>query len=166
MPVWHRAEVQVQVARPRSFAPNGAQDHNRSRARRNPLSGDLVEKAQTLRDRLAGSEFDASLTQHNGNFVASFAMCCGGFNTSGFDLVAASNLEAPAFNGINVPFTPTLLAYRKTQANTHKIGALMYCYAKGKPASRDAAEWQTAFMYGLFSDNPSIEEAMPKRGLW
>lgn len=128
----------------------------------NPLPGDLAEKAQALRERLADTDFDASLNQHNGDFVDAFATHCDGFDASAFNLVAATELEPPAFHETVVPFTPSLLTYRKTKANTHKIGAIMFRYAKGKPVPQAVAEWQAAFMYGFFSDRPFIEEAKPE----
>lgn len=41
----------------------------------------------------------------------------------------------------------------------------MFRYSKSGPVSKDVAEFQSAFMYGYFSEYPFIEEAKPEVGL-
>ncbi len=111
---------------------------------------------------LADSEFDAQLHQYNADFVDSFAANAASFDFSRFEIVAPQRIPDPSFNGTLVRFTPSLLTYRTTKQNTQKIGAIMYRYAKGKPVPTDTAEWQCAFMYGYFIEQPFYEEAKPE----
>ena len=131
----------------------------------NPLPGDLGEKAREIGERLADSDFDATLHQHNSDFVQAFADHSEAFDFSNFQLAAPAQLEQPVFNGTQVRFAPSLLTHRTTKANTQKIGGIMYRYAKGKPVSDAVAGWQCSFMYGYFADHPFIEEAKPEAQL-
>lgn len=131
----------------------------------NPLPGDLADKAQAIRERVADSDFDVSIHEHNAEFVEAFANGCGGFQLVGFDFAAPMEMPSPNYNGTSVRFVPTLLTYRKTKVNTQKIGAIMLRYSKGKPVVPNIAEWQSAFMFGFFCESPFIEEAKPEVGL-
>lgn len=131
----------------------------------NPLPGSLPAQAQTIRERLADTDFEISVNQHNGDFVEAFANNCAGFDISGFQLMSPVSFNNPVYNGTVVRFAPSLLTHRTTKANTQKIGAVMYRYSKGKPVAKEIAEWQAAFMYGFLAENPFIEEAKPEASL-
>ena len=131
----------------------------------NPLPGDLLEKAVEVRHRIPDTEFDATLFGYNADFIEAFAASAAKFNFSDFEIVAPENIGNPTYNGTLVRFTPSLLTYRLTQANTQKVGAVMYRYAKGSPLSPAVGEFQAAFMFGYFSQNPFIEEAKPEHKL-
>ncbi|MDG4852982.1 MULTISPECIES: hypothetical protein [unclassified Mesorhizobium] len=131
----------------------------------NPLPGDLKEKAEDIRNLLADSDFDTQLHNYNAEFVEAFADVSDKLDLSWFQLQAPQKPEHPSYNGTTVKFTPSLLTYRKTKANTHKIGGIMYRYAKASPVPKEAAEFQAAFMYGFFTTNPFVEEAKPEDAL-
>lgn len=128
----------------------------------NPLPGDLHDKADEIRNRLADSEFDTLLFGYNADFVDAFADVAAEYAFDGFEVVAPEKIENPVYNGTTVKFTPNLLSYRLTKANTQKIGGVMYRYAKGSPVAKDVAEFQASFIYGFFRENPFIEEAKPE----
>lgn len=128
----------------------------------NPLPGDLAIKAIDVRNLLADSDFETQLNGVNADFIESFADVSSSFTFSGFELMAPQKIGQPIYNGTKVKFTPSLLTYRLTKANTQKIGAIMLRYAKGEPVSQSVAEWQSAFMYGVFAQQPFIEEAKPE----
>lgn len=131
----------------------------------NPLPGDLHEKADDIRNRIADTEFDGLLHGYNADFVDAFADVAEKFDFDGFEIVAPEAIENPTYNGTLVRFTPSLLTYRLTKANTQKIGGMMYRYAKGSPVAKEVAEFQAAFMYGFFAEKPFIDEAKPERPL-
>ncbi|NMM44257.1 hypothetical protein HH303_07195 [Rhodospirillaceae bacterium KN72] len=131
----------------------------------NPLPGDLADKAEEIRNRIADTPFDATLHGYNADFVDAFAAVSSTIDFSSFELVAPPEIENPMYNGTIVRFTPSLLSYRTTKANTQKIGGIMFRYSKGTPLNEDVGGFQAAFMYGFFTDSPFIEEAKPERGL-
>jgi hypothetical protein len=128
----------------------------------NPLPGDLKEKAENIKNRLSDTEFENLLHEYNSDFVGAFAKVAVNFQLSGFEIMAPLNIPHPKFNGTTVKFTPSLLTFRKTKANTQKIGAIMFRYAKGLPVDKEAADFQTAFVFGLFSIAPFVQEAKPE----
>lgn len=131
----------------------------------NPLPGGLSDQAQAVRERLADTDFDAQLHALNGDYIDAFASQAAGFDFSGFSVAPPRQEVTPTYNGTRIRFSPDLLTHRTTQKNTQKVGAIMYRYAKGKAVSEEAACWQTAFMFGYFTDEPFIEEAKPERKL-
>lgn len=131
----------------------------------NPLPGDLKDKAEEIRNRLADTDFDAQLHSYNADFVEAFAAVCHKLDLSAFEITAMKKLVHPAYNGTTVKFAPSLLTYRLTKANTQKIGGIMYRYAKASPVPKEAAEFQAAFMFGYFTTKPFIEEAKAEDAL-
>ncbi len=131
----------------------------------NPLPGDLHDQADDIRNRLADSDFEAQLHGYNADFVDSFADVSEEFEFDSFEVVAPEGVENPVYNGTTVKFTPSVLSYRLTKANTQKIGGLMFRYAKGTPVSEVVAVFQAAFIFGFFRENPFIEEAKPEHKL-
>jgi len=131
----------------------------------NPLPGDLVEKAEQIRNMLADTDFEQTTFDQNADYVQSFADVAKAFDLSGFDLTASEHKFDREFSGTMIKFRPNLLASRKTQANTQKIGSGMFRYSKSGPVASDVAEFQCAFMYGYFGDFPFIEEAKPEEKL-
>lgn len=131
----------------------------------NPVPGNLKEQAEDVRNLLADTDFDATLYGYNADFIEAFSDVGEKFDLSGFEFVAPEKIESPTYNGTVVRFTPSLLTYRMTKANTQKIGGIMYRYSKGSPVQKEVAESQAAFMYGFFAKNPFIEEAKPEHKL-
>lgn len=131
----------------------------------NPLPGDLSGKAADVRNLLSDDDFYKQLYGYNADFIEAFAAVGAKFSFSGFDLMAPKDIGKPEYNGTSVRFTPSLLTYRMTKANTQKIGAIMFRYAKDKPVFDEIAQWQAAFMFGYFSENPFIEESKPEQKL-
>lgn len=128
----------------------------------NPLPGDLKDKADEIRTRLADTEFETQLYGYNADFVDAFADVAAQFAFDGFQVVAPEGIENPVYNGTIVKFTPSVLTYRMTKANTQKIGGVMFRYAKGTPVPNIVAEFQAAFIFGFFRENPFIEESKPE----
>jgi len=128
----------------------------------NPLPGDLSSKAIDVRNLLADSDFETQLNGVNADFIEAFSDMSASFDFSGLELMAPQKIDQPSYNGTKVRFTPSLLTYRLTKANTQKIGAIMLRYAKGEAVSQSVAEWQSAFMYGFFVEHPFIELAKPE----
>ncbi|MFW2233309.1 hypothetical protein [Rhizobium sp. CRRU65] len=131
----------------------------------NSLPGDLSGKAEDVRNMLADDDFYKQLYGYNADFIEAFSAVGAMFEFGGFELMAPQNIGNPEYNGTKVRFTPSLLTYRLTKVNTQKIGAIMYRYAKGAPVSQDVAQWQSAFMFGYFSESPFIEEAKSEQKL-
>lgn len=128
---------------------------------------ELLERADTIRNRLADNQFERELYDHNADFITRFA------NVS--DELAFPNAGIhPPGEKLSVIIGATVISdyihfrlRRKTKTNKIRVGAGYLSYAKGKPVAITQAEWQGAIIFGLFS-LPGInheEEAEPEHKL-
>lgn len=123
---------------------------------------ELDEKAQELRDRLADSEFDRDLYDHNADYVSRYAKV-----HSELDLPKAeisSPGPHPAINLHGVKVTPEIhfRLQRVTKTNEIRTGGGMLRYAKGRLLNENVAEWQSAILLGYLTDTNSNENETPE----
>jgi hypothetical protein len=126
-------------------------------------SGRLTEKAQALRDRIADTDFDRDLLDHNADYIDRFVKIHGVVSLPAADILAPGKTEPFEVHGVKV--TPELhfRLQRTTKTNKVKVGAGMLRYAKGKALAPNVAEWQSAFIHGYLTAHP-IEEAVEPEG--
>ena len=116
---------------------------------------DLREKEYELRRRMADSEFDRDLYDHNADYIKKFIEIFSGLNMPDAEIRPVGS--CPAFKIGPVKITPELhfRLRRTTRTNKVRVGAGMLRYAKGKNLPAKVAEWQSAFLFGyLASVNP------------
>lgn len=116
----------------------------------NPDTSILSSKAQQLRDRLADTDFDRDLYDHNADYIDSFA---DGFDSMEFpiaEVLPSIKLPSIALSGVKVTAEINFRLQRVTKTNKVKIGAGMLRYSKSAPLKSDVGEWQSALLFGYF----------------
>jgi hypothetical protein len=119
----------------------------------------LTDRAQILRNRMADSDFDRDLLDHNADYIDRFAEV--------FPDLALPNVEfhppgkAPPIelNGVTVTTEMQFRLRRLTKTNKIRVGGAAFRYAKGKTLSPEVANWQSAFMLGYLHQTGTEPEA-------
>lgn len=132
---------------------------------RNPDIGPLTEEARRLRQRMADSDFDRDLFDHNADYIDRFAKVYPSLNLPEADLLAPGKAPAIALNGVKVTAEIQFRIRRLTKTNKVRLGAAMLRYAKGKPLPASVGEWQSAFVFGYLRLTDTEEGAEPEHDL-
>jgi hypothetical protein len=127
--------------------------------------GDLQKKAEFIRNKLADSDFESDLNDHNADYIERFIE-----GLPGIELPQADRLQSPGFaplmlSGVNVTFRPELLLQRKTKSNKIKMGALMLRYGKNSPLSPTIGGWQSAAIFGYMKTLEDANKTEAERAL-
>jgi hypothetical protein len=130
-----------------------------------PDASILTEKAQALRDRMADSDFDRDLLDHNADYIDRFAAVVGNLNLPKAEILAPGKAGAIDLNGIKVTTELHFRLRRLTKTNKIKVGAGALRYAKGKALSEEVGQWQSAFMFGYLIQTGVEEGAEPEHKL-
>lgn len=110
--------------------------------------GTLTEKAQRIRERLADTDYDRDLFDHNADYIDRFVMIYPSLDLPDAELLAPGKPSAINLNGVKVTAEIHFYIRRRTRTNKIRIGAAMLRYAKGKPLPPEIGEWQSAFLLG------------------
>lgn len=110
---------------------------------------ELAAEAQKLRDRMADSDFDRDLFDHNADYIARFVEVCGALKLPDADRMIPGKVAHLTRHGVKIT-TEIHFRLRRVIKTTNqvRVGAAMLRYAKGKPLSAAVAEWQSAYLYG------------------
>ncbi len=120
---------------------------------------ELEEKAQELRKRLADSQFDRDLYDHNADYLSRFAKVHGQIGLPKADLHVPGPHGAIEINGVKVTPEIHFRLQRLTKTNETRLGAGMLRYQKGKPLSPQIASWQSALLLGyLIASNADTSQ--------
>jgi len=111
-------------------------------------TGGLLAQAQTIRDRMADSDFDRDLFDHNADYIARFADVFSELSLPEAERIAPGRVAPITSHGVKITAELQLRLRRLTKTNQIRVGAAMLRYAKGKPVGRAAADWQAAFLHG------------------
>jgi hypothetical protein len=119
----------------------------------------LTDKAQALRNRMADSDFDRDLLDHNADYIDRFVKV--------FPDLALPNVEfhppgkAPPLelNGVKVTTELQFRLRRLTKTNKIRVGGASFRYAKGKSLPAEVANWQSAFMLGYLHQTTTEPQA-------
>jgi hypothetical protein len=125
----------------------------------------LKQAAQRLRDRMADSDFDRDVLDHNADYIDRFAKACIFLDLPDADILAPGTAPALMLNGVRVTAEIHFRLRRLTKTNKIRVGAGMLRYAKGKRLPPIVAEWQSAFIFGYLGRIGTEDGAEVERNL-
>lgn len=131
-------------------------------------SGDkayLSEKVDALRQRLADSDFDRDLYDHNADYIERFSKVSEQLVLPDAEILAPGKCAAIDMKGVRVTADIQFRLRRLTKTNKIRVGAGMLRYAKGKPLPVAVAAWQSAFLFGYLHELLPEDGAEPERKL-
>lgn len=114
----------------------------------NPVVEPLRQEAAKIRGRLADTDFDRDLFDHNADYIARFADIYSKLELPEADILAPGKTPAIILNGVRVTIELHFRLRRVTTTNKVRVGGGMLRYAKGKALQVAAGEWQSAFLFG------------------
>ena len=124
----------------------------------------MQQAAQNLRERLADSDFDRDLFDHNADYIDRFAKVYQILALPDAEILAPGKPSATKLNGVKVNVQILFRLRRITRTNKVRVGVGALRYAKGKALSPRVGEWQSAFLFGYLSQI-GMEDADPERSL-
>jgi hypothetical protein len=120
----------------------------------------LTDKAQGLRNRMADSDFDRDLLDHNADYIDRFAEVFPDLALPNVEIHPPGKAPPLALNGVKVTTEMQFRLRRLTKTNKIRVGGAAFRYAKGKPLSTEVANWQSAFMLGYLHQTGTEEGAV------
>lgn len=116
----------------------------------------LKAKANELRGRLADTDFDRDLFDHNADYIDRFLAVAANVDLpTDAEVLAAAPKTALELNGVKVTADLQARLRRLTKTNKIKVGAVTLRYSKGRALPVTVGEWQSAFLYGYVGLAPS-----------
>lgn len=125
----------------------------------------LKTESDKLRNRLADSQFDRDVYDHNADYIDRFAKISVSLNMPEAELLAPGKAGLIELNGVKVTTEIHFRLRRLTKTNKVRIGAGTLRYAKGKPLDPEEAAWQSAFLLGYLENTVPEAEAEPEHQL-
>jgi hypothetical protein len=127
--------------------------------------GWLLEEAARLRDRMADSQFDRDLYDHNADYIARLAAVWPHLLLPSAERSAPGQVPAIKLNDVRVTLDLHVRLHRPTKTNKVRIGGIMLRYAKGKALPAESANWQSALLFGYLSRTSVDPDASPEHKL-
>ena len=125
----------------------------------------LKERGKLIATKLADTDFDAEVNDHNAFYVDHFA-------THGHELVLpvaeiSSGKNYPAFevNGVRITFRLDLRLQRTTKTNKVRTGGVMLRYQKKRVLAPEVAGFQSAFAFGRLCELTDSLAGEPEKKL-
>lgn len=112
----------------------------------------LRDEATRLRTRLADSDFDRDLYDHNADYIDRFANVHHLISFPEADRLPAGPSVPYVAHGVKINPDIQFRLRRLTRTNKVRVGAGVLRYAKGKAVSPDVAAWHSAFLFGLLGE--------------
>jgi hypothetical protein len=122
----------------------------------------LQSEAQRLRDRMADSEFDRDVLDHNADYIERFAKVYSNLELPNVDILAPGKSNSASLHGTKVTSEIHFRLRRTTKTNKIRVGAATLRYAKGRPLPLAVGEWQSALLFGLLGLPGMVDEAEPE----
>ncbi|RTE92976.1 hypothetical protein [Bradyrhizobium sp. LVM 105] len=122
----------------------------------------LTEKANGLRNRMADSDFDRDLLDHNADYIDRFAEVFPDLDLPSVEFHPPGKANPIELNGVKVTTEIQFRLRRLTKTNKIRVGGAAFRYAKGKSLSPEVANWQSAFMLGYLHQTVTEPEAEPE----
>jgi hypothetical protein len=119
----------------------------------------LTDKAQSLRNRMADSDFDQDLLDHNADYIDRFAEVFPDLALPNVEFHPPGKALPIDLNGVKVTTEMQFRLRRFTKTNKIRVGGAAFRYAKGKSLSPEIANWQSAFMLGYLHQTGTEPEA-------
>lgn len=131
----------------------------------NPDTNGLLADAARLRERLADSDFDRDVLDHNADYIDRFAAVASSFSLPVAERMAPGKTHPLALHGVKITTEIHFRLRRVTKTNKVRIGVGALRYAKGKPLAREVADWHSAFLFGYLEKVGVEDGADPERQL-
>lgn len=123
----------------------------------------LIVKADYIRGKLPVDDFDATLNEHNADYLARFAKVVGNLHLPDAEILPGKSFPPLNVHGVRVTLNPALLLRRLTKTNKVRSGAVMYRYAKGKALPAQTGCYQAAAMMGFLAEVEKDSDSQPER---
>lgn len=132
-------------------------------------SGDMTSmeaKAQSLRDRIADSQYERNLYDYNADYLEAFYQGYAPASMPKADLLPAEPIPKAVISGVTLTFE-TFASFRRAMQGSNRIrnGALMLRYKKGDPLQTEIGQWQSAILFGFMCKYGSYGEVEPEKKL-
>jgi hypothetical protein len=111
----------------------------------------LAQESERLRKRMADSEFERDLYDHNADYVDTFAIVWAWMILPKADILPPGKTHALEINGVKVTTELHFRLRRLTKTNKLMVGAGMLRYAKGTTLAAAIGEWQSAYLFGYLN---------------
>jgi len=111
----------------------------------------LAQESERLRKRMADSEFERDLYDHNADYIDTFADVSAWMMLPKADILSPGKVSPIEINGVKVTAELHFRLRRLTKTNKIVVGAGMLRYAKGRPLAEPVGEWQSAFLFGYLN---------------
>lgn len=126
---------------------------------------ELKEKAESIRNRFAESDFDVATNESNACYLERASQMLGILKLPLASLSLAMKFSPQTINGVKVIFSPHLLLDRIAKKNKKQRGALMFRYLKATPLKPEVGAYQSAAIFGLLreisdKDSEEVERAL------
>lgn len=124
----------------------------------------LRDAAENLRSRMADSDFDRDLFDHNADYIDRFAQVQDRIEFPHAECLPAGAANPMVAHGVKINPDIQFRFRRVTRTNKIRIGAGVLRYSKGRAANVEAALWQSAFLFGYLGQT-NEEMAEPEHKL-
>jgi hypothetical protein len=121
--------------------------------------GALKAEAQKLRERMADSDFDRDVLDHNADYIERFAKVQSGVVLPNAEIVIPGRPMVVQLGDVKLTAELQFRLRRLTRTNKVRVGAGALRYAKGAPLKQAVGEWQSAILCGLIRLSPPEDEA-------
>jgi hypothetical protein len=125
----------------------------------------LAAKSQALRDRLADSDFDRDVYDHNADYIDRFASVQKTLALPDADILAPGPHPPIILSGVRVTVDLAFRLRRLTKSNKIRVGVAALRYAKGKALSPSVCQWQSALLFGSLTQVGVVDGADAERQL-
>ena len=119
----------------------------------------LTDKAQSLRNRMADSDFDRDLLDHNADYIDRFAEVFPNLALPNVEFHPPGKSPPIELSGVKITTEMQFRLRRLTKTNKIRVGGAAFRYAKGKSLLPEVANWQSAFMLGYLHQTGTEPEA-------
>ena len=124
----------------------------------------LLQEADRLRTRLADTDFDRDLYDHNADYIERFAHKALHIKLPDAERLAPGTVSPFVAHDVKINTDIQFRFRRVTKTNKVRVGAGVLRYAKGEAVDPEVALWQSAFLFGYLG-RTSEEMAEPERNL-
>lgn len=126
--------------------------------------GELQNKSDSLRERLADTDFERDLYDHNADYIERFIKVAGSLALPDAECLEAGDIAPIMLSGVKVNVEAHCRFRRTTKTNKIRIGLGALRYSKAKKLQPEVGAWQSAFLNGyLTATNPDIQAEPEKK---
>lgn len=131
----------------------------------NPNVEQLIVTADKIRGRMADSNFDRDLLDHNADYIERFANMVDELSLPSAEILPPGKPQPLTLEGVHITIDAQIRLRRLTQKNEVKIGMGTLRYAKGKALKPEVGAWQSSLLMGYLSLVDVEYDAKPERKL-